>query len=346
MPVVIRFGRIGDMVLQTPLLHLLHRRYGQPCRLVTSGSWTGELLRGCADVGEIWQLRSRHAPFLLSPERWRLALALRRSTGPIYVSEDATRQLPKIRRLLRAARVPAQRCVFLADDQAPPVHWVDRSLRLGTMTPPAFDASRFPFSPEYCRSAPRLFLNADDRADRNAWLRQHGIVSRPLVLIQVGNKRAMKWGRTRGEDSKSWPIAAWAQLLRAIRARMPNACILLCGSTAEEPLLVQIRSAAQVNGVNVATRELPLRRLLALMETAHSMISVDTGPSHMAAAVGCPSIVLYGAESKAAWSRRSPCGRPIIELGGPPESQAARDISVERVIDAWHTLSAQIAAMP
>src|SRR6185312_3255472 len=115
--------------------------------------------------------------------------------------------------------------------------------------------------------------------------------------------------------------------------------ILLCGAPNEQSLLECIRQSAHVNGVNVVTSELPLRRLLALMEIAHSMISVDTGPSHMAAAVGCPLVVLYGAESPAIWSRRSPVGKPIIELGGPPESYAASEIAVDRVIAAWRALA-------
>ena len=337
---MIRFGRLGDMVLQTPLLHLLHQRYGQPCRLVTSGPWSSELLRHCADVHDIWQLSGRHRPFLLSPERWRLARGLRRCTGPIYVSEDVTRQLPKTRRLLRIAGVPIERCVFLADDASAPLHWVDRLLHFGSMTPPAYDALRFPVAPESRWDAPRLTIGPDDRADRDAWIRERGIATHPIVLVQPGNKRAMKWGRTRGDDSKAWPVAAWAELIAAVHHDLPTACILLCGSVGEAPLLQEIRIAAHVSRVNVATRELPLRRLLSLMEIAHCMISVDTGPSHMAAAAGCPLIVLYGAESRQKWGRRSPFGRPITELGGPPGSRAARDIPVDQVVAAWRNIAA------
>lgn len=340
MPVVVRFGRLGDMVLQTPLLHLLHARYGQPCRLVTSGDWSSELFRGCADVAAIWELRRRHAPLLLSPERWRLIGALRRCTGPIYVSEDVTRQLPKIRQLLQLARVPAERCMFLSDDDSAPLHWVDRVVRLGSMTPPAYDAMQYPTPATALWSAPRLTLTPEDREDRDRWLRRHRSSSRPIVLVQPGNKRGMKWGRARKRDSKAWPVKAWAQLLCLIHADLPHACILLCGSTAEASLLEEIRQASHVNGINVVTRELPLRRLLALMEVAHSMISVDTGPSHMAAAIGCPLLVLYGAESPKIWGRRSAVGKPIVELGGPPESHAASEISVERVVAAWRSLSA------
>jgi heptosyltransferase-2/heptosyltransferase-3 len=266
-------------------------------------------------------------------------MALRRCTGPIYVSEDVTRQLPKIRRLLRISGVPIERCVFLADHAGAPVHWVDRLLQFGSMTPSAYDAQRFPVAPECCWDAPRLSIRADDRKDRDTWLREQGIATRPIVLLQPGNKHAMKWGRARGDDSKAWSVAAWAELIAAVRSDLPTACILLCGSVGETPLLHEIRTAAHVSDVNVTTRGLPLRRLLALMEIAHCMISVDTGPSHMAAAAGCPLIVLYGAESRAKWGRRSPFGRPIIELGGPPDSRAVRDIPVDQVVTAWRNIA-------
>ena len=43
-PLVMRFGAIEDMVLLIPTLKALHQRYGQPCELVTSGSWSLPLM--------------------------------------------------------------------------------------------------------------------------------------------------------------------------------------------------------------------------------------------------------------------------------------------------------------
>jgi heptosyltransferase-2/heptosyltransferase-3 len=79
-----------------------------------------------------------------------------------------------------------------------------------------------------------------------------------------------------------------------------------------------------------------------MMERAHSMVSVDTGPSHMAAAVGCPQVVLYGAEPAEVWSRRGSLAQPIIELSGPPENRSASTIPADRVIAAWRDLADRI----
>ncbi len=339
-PLLIRFGRVGDMVLQTPLLHLLHHRFGHPCRLLTSGPWSVALFAGNPDVGELWQLQDRHAPFLLSPERWRMVRLLHQHRGPVYISEDSQRQLPKIRRLLALGGVGNDRCVYL--DQIPHTddeHWIDQLLRLGQTTPQVFDAPQA--LPEALWASPQLYVRPCDRDDREAWLRQRGFSGRPLVILQPGNKRAIKWGRARPDDSKAWPIARWAGFMQAMHAHLPDGIFLLCGSPAEQSLLQEIRAAATVDRVTIATHELPLRRLLAVLETAHSMISVDTGPAHIAAAVGCPLVVLYGAESRKRWSRRSASGRPVIELGGAP-NLTAEDIPLESVVQAW--MDVQVAA--
>lgn len=335
MPLVVRFGRLGDMVLQTPLLHLLHCRYGRPCRLLTSGPWSVELYAGNPDIEQIWQLRTRHAPFLLSPERWRLVRQLRQHRGPVYISEDSNRQLPKIRRLLALSGIARERCLFI--DQFPAEcdeHWVDRLLRFAQATPPAY-AAELPTLPGDRWSAPRLHVGPGDREDREAWLRQRRLAGHPLVLLQPGNKRAIKWGRARQEDFKAWPIPRWAALLQRMHAHLPAARLLLCGSPDERRLLQDIRAAAAMECVEIAADDLPLRRLMAVLETAHSMISVDTGPAHIAAAVGCPLVVLYGTESPKRWSRRSPGNSPVIELGGAPLQRAVADIPLESVVRAW-----------
>jgi ADP-heptose:LPS heptosyltransferase len=336
---LIRFGRIGDMVLQTPLLHLLHRRYGRACRLLTSGNWSSLLFSTNPDVDEIWQLSTRHTPFLFSPERWRLVHLLAQHRGPVYVSEDSPRHLVKIRRLLAMSRIAGDRCAFL--DQFPAAvdeHWIDQLLRLGQSTPPAFDNGSVPQSADVWM-APKLSVDQSDRDDRERWLLQRGLAGRPIVVLQPGNRRATKYGRVRQHDSKAWPLEHWASLLRVMNAKMPDACLLLCGSTAEVPLLNDISAAAALSRVQIAAEDLPLRRLLAVLEIAASTVSVDTGPAHMAAAIGCPLVVLYGSESLHRWSRRSAFNAPTIELGGLDTHKEVADIPLESVIQAWMSVT-------
>ena len=98
--------------------------------------------------------------------------------------------------------------------------------------------------------------------------------------------------------------------------------------------------AAQSGLHDVVALHLPLRRLFPLCEVAHSMISVDTGPAHVAAAVGSPLVVLFGNNSPRHWLPRSFCGSPVIGLGGAPGFRHVNQISVQAVFEAWRSLPA------
>ena len=343
-PLLIRFGRLGDMLLQEPLLRLLRRRYGRPGIVLSRGGWTGELYRGHPDVGAIWQLFARNRLLAFSPERWRAIAKLRAHDGPVYISEDSRSSLKRIRWMLRFAGVPRERCVFLhdiglRDDE----HWVDQALRLGRVTPAAFRETDYPWREEDVRAAPRLYLDADDRADADAWLRQRGLADAPLVLLQAGNWHVHRWWEPRRADPKFWPVEHWAQLLRAMHETLPNANLLLCGTPIESAVCEAIARAANLAQVQLATTDLPIRRLLAVLERAHSMVSVDSGPAHLAAAMGCPLVLLYGGKyGPQKWDRRSPFGKPVINLGVNPRAESVADIPTATVIDAWRQMSGAV----
>jgi ADP-heptose:LPS heptosyltransferase len=92
----------------------------------------------------------------------------------------------------------------------------------------------------------------------------------------------------------------------------------------------------------VFAAELPLGRLLALCASAHSMISVDTGPAHAAAALDLPLVVLFGGQPQAQWLPRSSSGSPVIGIGGPPVSTRLDEISMATVLETWVSLVAGI----
>lgn len=55
-PILIRFGRLSDMVMLEPLLELLHRRYGQRCWLIGSGPWARALYAAHANVARTFKV--------------------------------------------------------------------------------------------------------------------------------------------------------------------------------------------------------------------------------------------------------------------------------------------------
>jgi heptosyltransferase-2/heptosyltransferase-3 len=344
-PIVIWFGRVGDMILLSALLDLLHQRYGARCFVVGAGAWTSDIYKGHRDVERVWYLR-RYTPFLFDAGWWRTFGALRRHRSePVYICETDARKLKRIRLLLALSRTPPDRCVFMneellaAESEGRPLeHWVDRLLSLGRRTPSALSQTEL-HTPTATTSAPRLDVSAEDRAHTEGWLLAKGWSGRPLVLIQPGNRRTMRGKKLKpsAADDKAWPLETWAALLHRIHTALPEAVIVLVGAPKEALLLGWIEEATALP--MVATATLPLAELFALCAVAHSMISVDTGPAHAAAAVGLPLVVLFGANSQREWLPRSARGSPIVGIGGPPLCSRLDQISDQTVFEAWLTIA-------
>ncbi len=336
-PAVLYFARLGDMVIMTAMLALLHRRFGKPCHVIGAGSWVPGVFQGNPDVARTWSF-GRHLPFVLSRSWPEVRRALREShPAPIYICEHSHRQLPRIHRMLFLCGIDRRRCVFISEDPQTLHHSVDRLVRFAEKTPETLSAGDYPVPGSGLQWAPRLCVSAADRADLEKWLRGRGWSGRRIVLVQPGNHRSMsrrrgRWAR-RKTDDKAWPTQRWVTLLQRVHGRLPDALILLRGTREELDMLHGIQAATGLECVAVA--ETGLRRLFALCEIAHSMISVDAGPAHAAAALGLPVTVMYGAGPQRFWLPRSGSGSPVIGVGGPPESMRVDELSVETVFNAW-----------
>jgi ADP-heptose:LPS heptosyltransferase len=334
------------MVMVTRMLNLLHRRYGQPCQVIGTGSWTASTYAGNPDVADVWAFH-RHLPFPFDAAWLPVRRALRRSApGPIYVCERHYRQLPRIYRMLRLSGVDPRRCVFISDRPVKgPVpetdHLVDRLVALGARTPSSLRAADYPAMADATLDGPRLYVLDSERTERDAWLRSRGFMGRELIVFQPGNHRTMgprraRWRRLNTDD-KWWPLERWAELLQRIHRERPQAVLLLRGSAEEVSMLEEIRAASQLP--SVATVGTTLRQLYALCEAASSVVSIDSGPAHAAAALSVPLVVLYGAESPRIWLPRSPSGSPVVGVGGPPVSNRADQVPVDAVFSAWQRLA-------
>jgi ADP-heptose:LPS heptosyltransferase len=345
-PIVIWFGRVGDMIMLTALLEILHRRFGRACRVIGAGAWSGEIYAEQPDVAETLWLH-RYMPFALDPRWWRTVWKLSRTgQAPVYVCETDPRKLASIGRLLRWSRVDPTRCVFLTDAESAlaQVHWVDRLVSLGRLIPPALRESDYPYPVPPPRCAPRLVVSSEARAAGDRWSREHDVCDRPLVLLQPGNRRTMRGRslRIKESDDRFWPVDRWASLIHRIHECLPAARIVLCGAPREAVLLDWIESAAALP--EVVLRGLPFPGLFALCARAHSMISIDTGTAHAAAALGTPLVVLFGSTPPPQVMPRSPCGSAVIGVGGVPLLPRVDQLSVETVFEAWGLLSKSATA--
>ena len=98
-----------------------------------------------------------------------------------------------------------------------------------------------------------------------------------------------------------------------------------------------VRASRSADVHNVAN-DLPINALLPLLERAQSMISVDTGPAHAAAALGCPTVALFGKQDPTLF-RPGGATTPAVTLTGLVDGvQNILGITPENVIAAWGDL--------
>jgi len=337
-PLVVRCGAFGDIVMVTTMIRLLAARYGSKVDVIGSGSWTPPLLTNEPALGHLQMLTSRKTPYLLCPSQWALVRWLRaRGRGPVYLCDtDAGMET-----LLKRAGVVEEDIVrrLPSDDERDGVTrlWPDRWLSMGQRNPTAGYPARHDVDTAQFRF-PQLVVTDENRSDANQW-RHSRRLDGPLVLFQPGNKRTHKRGTvaTRAHP-KHWAPSHWAALAQAVWGALPEASIVLCGSPMEHPVLEEIRVAAGAPArMHNLARELPIPRLLALIEQAHSMVSVDTGPAHAAAALGCPLVVMFGNASPEKWRPIGP-GRIIVLGGANGAASRVSDIPPDSAIAGWRSL--------
>lgn len=96
-----------------------------------------------------------------------------------------------------------------------------------------------------------------------------------------------------GRESKQWHPDRFAAAARALVAGH-GGTVLLTGSAADRPLVNVVRAALGSTPLIDAAGALDLLDLAAVLARVDVFISSDTGPMHLAAAVGTPVVALFG----------------------------------------------------
>jgi heptosyltransferase-2/heptosyltransferase-3 len=336
-PLIVRFAAFGDVVLITAMIEVLYRRYGARVDLLSSGLWTPALLADDPRVGTIQLVTSRKTPYLFRPSQWRAVRWMRsRGVGPVYQCDPE----PKAQWLVEHAGVPREWIVRAHDFPAPrPMHWTEWWLAVALKTPSALKSPLPALDADQIDRVPRLYVGAKAREECQSWLAERGWQDDPLVLIQPGNKRTLKRGRRVGiSDAKFWPPQRWAALALGVLAALPRARIFLTGAPVEHAVVESIRRAAGSSRVHNLATTMTVPRLLALLERADSMISVDTGPAHAAAALDCPLTVMFAHADQRWWRPLSRLGRVRVVGGSRAAASRLLDIEVPQVLEAWSAL--------
>ena len=335
-PLIVRFAAFGDVVLITTMIEVLYQRYRSKVDLLSSGAWTRQILADDPRVGTVQLVTSRKTPYPLRPSQWQAVRWMRRrGLGPVYQCDPE----PKAQWLVEHAGVPREWIVRAHDFPAPgPMHWTEWWLDIAMRTPPALQPPPAAAAGEI-DAVPRLYVGEQARADCEQWLAARGWQGAPLVLVQAGNKRTLKRGhRVGASDAKYWPPQRWGALARGVLDALPDARVMLTGAPVEHSVVEAIRLAAASPRVHNLATDMTVPRLLALLERADSMISVDTGPAHAAAALDCPLTVMFAHADQRWWRPRSRGGRVSVVGGQAGDASRLMDIEVSQVLAAWSAL--------
>ena len=185
-------------------------------------------------------------------------------------------------------------------------------------------------------------LTAEDEGFAEGYLAGHGVEDGDLLVgIHPGV----------GAPVKLWRNEGWAQVADALAQRY-EAKIILTGSAEENPLCRAIAEQMTTKPI-VAAGETSLGELAAIMARGQLVLGVDSGPLHLAVAVGTPTVHLFGPVDSHAfgpWGDPArhivvtsemdciPCNRldyPPTELHRHP---CVRNITVEQVLVAVERL--------
>lgn len=336
-----RCGAFGDMVLVSALIRRLALRFQSPVDVITSGPWSRPLLAAQPDVGEVFTLRSRHTLYWLSIDQHSLVNWLRqRAPGPVWFADPGTTG----RDLLRRAGIADDWvCEYAALQEFVGEHLVTRMGRLGDLTPSAWkDAPLVDSLANKPLETQANLQPAPFRAQLGPWLQKYGLQGRRLIAIQVGNKRTMRpWFYRSSASSKYWPEERWAAVLRGLRSVCPDCDIVLLGVPSESRLNTRIAALSALDRVHNLADDLPIEIMLPLLEICDSMISVDTGPAHAAAALGCPTVALFGTAIPTLY-RPGGITTPAVALQGIIDGQLnILGITPDQVVSAWRELTAK-----
>jgi heptosyltransferase II len=185
---------------------------------------------------------------------------------------------------------------------------------------------------------PRLIVPA---AEANAWRARRGVSDdgRPVVALAPGAVG----------PSKRWPSAAYAALSKKLMAS--GCAVWVLGGPNEKGLAAEIVGDSGARDLTGAD----LRDAILALASAAAAVSNDSGLLHVAAALGTPSIGIFGPTSPQLWAPLNPLAA-VIETASAlecrpchkPECRLAhhrcmREIAVDDVLAATRKALANAA---
>jgi heptosyltransferase-2 len=267
---------LGDAVMCTPALRTLHRRFPQARLAIAGRAAIVELLRGLPYIYEAYVLPKRPGPVAMARIGWKLRPAARdlAVVFPHSLRAAVQARLAGSRRILGYAR--NSRSWLLTDTVAPNV--VNGRIEPEYMVWEYLDLLA-PLGCEYDGFG--MELKADAMAV--ARVKEHLVGEGPFVGIAPG----AAFG-----PSKRWPVERFAAVADRL-AETGAQCLLLTGP-GEEATRDAIRKLARHELIVCDEGRPTVDTLKATVSLMTLLVCNDSGPRHVAIAMGVPAVCVMG----------------------------------------------------
>ncbi len=266
-------GGIGDVLLATPVMRALRERFGAITALTTVAH--RDVLANDPDLASVW---TDDVPFAeqcsrIAAQRFDAAVvtwaSLRAAALP-YVAR-IPRRAGQARRIYSPLFTHPVRVKSEFGDRS--THWTQILLDFAR----ALDC-------DVADATPVFAVSAGERESARAKLRVAGVAGRYAVLHPTRGIAAAH---------ERWPTARLAELARAL-ADARGITVVVTGTEADRSIAERV--AAGGSAVSVAGA-LSLGEFGALAEEALAVVAMDSGPMHVAAAVGAPTVGIFALRS-------------------------------------------------
>ncbi|HEV2221533.1 MAG TPA: glycosyltransferase family 9 protein [Candidatus Acidoferrales bacterium] len=273
---IVRLRSLGDVVLLTPALSALHSWRPDLCLCVLVEPFCAPLLEGNPAVSEI----------LLAKTFPATATELRRRHFPVVYNQHAG---PTSALLVAFIGVPQRVCwthrqfsfVYnvLIPDPGDRIHTVEHRME-------QFYATGLPRAPI---PPARVYPQLDAQADVAQQLTARGIPQgKPYAVLHPGAKYF----------TKRWAIDKFIALARDLRGKHGIEPVFNFGR-GESEIAAEVRRQCAPEFILLDT--LDLRQLIALIAGCRIFIGNDSGPTHIATALGRPVVAIFGSSSSVHW---------------------------------------------
>jgi ADP-heptose:LPS heptosyltransferase len=339
---VIRHRAGGDLLLATPALAALRRGLPRAAIDVVTSRAFADLLLGNPDVDSVLAFDRRSL-------RSQARLYLRLPRGGYDVVLDLVSN-PRSAVLTALTRAPVRVGYDLRGRswaytlRLPREPWGESGPVLRYAPEAALDQVRALGLPAENRGL-RFVVSPTARAQVDAWLEKEGVrPGRPIVICLP----AGSW------PAKTWPPERFAAVLDALSERDGVEPVWLWGP-GERDLAARCRGL-----MRAPSRMAPAtgwQELGALIARASLLVGNDSGPTHVAAALGVPTVTVFGPTNPATWHPPTGphraveadglpclhCNANVCPLPGEAHMRCMREVTVGAVVEAAR---AALAARP